>query len=49
MGLDQVDQSNQWHSDFHLGKISLALGTLFGLGLLVITKAKRLAAHQPSL
>ena len=48
MGLDQVDQRFPWHNGLHLGQKSLALGALFGRGLLLITKAKLLAAHEPS-
>jgi hypothetical protein len=48
VGLDQVDQRLPWHNDLHLREEALASGAFFYSGLLLISEAKLLAAHQPS-
>ena len=45
VGLNQIDQHFPRHNRFHLRQEALALGALFGRGLLVITKTELLDAH----
>ena len=48
VGFDQIDQWLSRHNGLHLAEKPHASGALPDRGLLVITKPKLLAAHEPS-
>jgi len=47
VGLNQIDECLPRHNHLHLSQELLPLGALLGRGLLVITKPKLLATHEP--